>query len=112
MPVSPTSAVVTDTGITAPPLSDILAYAVAKYQAIFGSDVLLDPSSQDMAFIAVLSQMVADANAVSIAIYNSFSPATASGNALASNVKINKSRSNPPALAQLTSRAAARLGLL
>ncbi|RQZ78854.1 hypothetical protein DF056_20900 [Burkholderia cepacia] len=76
-------------GITAPTYADIYAYFQAKVQAIYGTDVYIDPDSQDGQLLAVFAQAIADCNSVSIGIYNSFSPAKAVGAALSSNVKIN-----------------------
>ncbi len=76
-------------GITAPSYTDILGYIQALYQGIYGADIYIDPDSQDGQFLAALAQMFADQNAVALLIYNAFSPATAIGNALSSNVKIN-----------------------
>jgi uncharacterized phage protein gp47/JayE len=81
--------VITATGITAGSFSDWLAYFTAQYQAIFGDDVVLDNSSMDGQFLAIISQACADCCAGAIAVYNSFSPATAVGVGLSSNVKIN-----------------------
>ncbi|QUN56144.1 baseplate J/gp47 family protein [Burkholderia cenocepacia] len=76
-------------GITAPTYADVYAYFQAKYQAIYGTDVYIDPDSQDGQLLAVFAQAIADCNSVSIGIYNSFSPSKAVGAALSSNVKIN-----------------------
>lgn len=84
--VAPT---ISASGITAPTFADIYAYLQAQYQAIYGTDVYIDPDSQDGQLLAVFAQAIADCNAVSIGIYNSFSPAKAVGAALSSNVKIN-----------------------
>jgi uncharacterized phage protein gp47/JayE len=86
---SPTSAVVTSTGISAPSLQSILAYFIATAQTIFGSDIYIAPDSQDGQLIAAFAQAVSDANAVAISVYNSFSPQLAQGTALSSNVAIN-----------------------
>ena len=76
-------------GITAPTYADVYAYFQAQYQAIYGTDVYIDPDSWDGQLLAVFAQAIADCNSVSIGIYNSFSPAKAVGAALSSNVKIN-----------------------
>ncbi|WP_321950971.1 baseplate J/gp47 family protein [Burkholderia cenocepacia] len=76
-------------GITAPTYADIYAYFQAKYQAIYGTDVYIDPDSQDGQLLAVFAQAIADVNSVCIGVYNSFSPSKAVGAALSSNVKIN-----------------------
>lgn len=76
-------------GITAPTYADIYAWLQQQFQAIYGADVYIDPDSQDGQLLAVFAQAVADCNAVTIGVYNSFSPAKAVGAALSSNVKIN-----------------------
>ncbi|MCA8492548.1 baseplate J/gp47 family protein [Burkholderia arboris] len=76
-------------GITAPTYADVYAYLQAQYQAIYGTDVYIDPDSQDGQLLAVFAQAIADMNSTIIGAYNSFSPATAVGAALSSNVKIN-----------------------
>lgn len=76
-------------GITAPSYADILAFVQAKYQAIYGADVYLGSDSQDGQFIGVIAQGFNDINGVCLQIYSSFSPATGTGAALSSNVKIN-----------------------
>jgi hypothetical protein len=87
--ISPTAALIGPTGIVAPTYAQILAYLTAQYQAIFGSDVYLGNDSQDGQLLAVFAQALSDANSAAIAAYNSFSPATAQGTGLSSNVQIN-----------------------
>ncbi|MCA7953840.1 baseplate J/gp47 family protein [Burkholderia seminalis] len=76
-------------GITAPTYADIYAYLQAQYQAIYGTDVYIDPDSQDGQLLAVFAKAIADVNSVCIGVYNSFSPSKAVGVGLSSNVKIN-----------------------
>ncbi len=76
-------------GISAPQYSDILASLQASAQLIFGSDVYLQPDSQDGQLLAVFAQAMYDANMATIAAYNSFSPATAVGVGLSNAVRIN-----------------------
>lgn len=86
----PTLAVtVTSTGITAPAFSDILLSLQASYQAIYGSDVSLDPSTQDGGWLAIIAAAINDSNAAAVAAYNTFSPSTAVGAGLSSVVKVN-----------------------
>jgi hypothetical protein len=87
--ISPTAALIGPTGITAPTYAEILAYLQAQYQAIFGADVYLGNDSQDGQLLAVFAQALSDANSAAISVYNSFSPATAQGAGLSSNVQIN-----------------------
>lgn len=89
MTITTTAPTISATGISAPSYADVLAYLQAKYQAVYGADVYLGPDSQDGQFLAVIAQAINDANSVAIGVYNSFSPATAQGVALSSNVKIN-----------------------
>lgn len=88
-PLATLAPTISATGITAPSFADIFASLQASYQGIFGSDVVLDPSSQDGQFLAVIAQAQNDSNAATIAVYNAFSPATAQGAGLSSVVKIN-----------------------
>lgn len=81
--------IISPTGITAPSFQDCLEFLQAQYRAIYGQDVYLEPDSQDGQWIAIQAQGYADCGATLIAIYNSFSPATAQYAALSNNVKIN-----------------------
>lgn len=83
------AAQITATGISSPSYADIYAQFQFQYQAIFGSDVVIDPDSQDGQQLAIFAQAVYDANQTMIAVFNQFSPATAQGAGLASVVKIN-----------------------
>ncbi|MBR8380701.1 hypothetical protein KDW20_33520, partial [Burkholderia cenocepacia] len=76
-------------GISAPTFADILTFLKTQYQAIYGPDVYLEADSQDGQLIAVFAKAMSDVNSVCVGVYNSFSPATAVGAALSSNVKIN-----------------------
>jgi len=88
-PLPTLAATVSATGITAPPFSDIYQSLQAKVQSIYGADAYIDPDSQDGQLLAVFAQAVSDCDDTAIAIYNSFSPSTAIGDALSKNVKIN-----------------------
>lgn len=85
-PVAPT---VDANGISAPQFSDVLAYLQDQYRAIYGADVYLGNDSQDGQFLGVIAAAINDVNAAAVAVYNSFSPITAQGNGLSSNVKLN-----------------------
>ncbi|WP_321789233.1 baseplate J/gp47 family protein [Burkholderia pyrrocinia] len=89
MTISSPVAVIDANGITAPTYAEILDYWQTKYRSIYGQDSYLEPDSQDGQFLGALSAAFNDSNAVAIAVYRSFSPATAQGDALSSNVKIN-----------------------
>ena len=76
-------------GIHKPSLATVLAYFVGKYQGIYGSDTYLGSDSQDGELLGLLASAVDDANAMCVQAYNAFSPATAQGVGLSSNVKLN-----------------------
>ncbi|KWC56579.1 baseplate J/gp47 family protein [Burkholderia ubonensis] len=89
MTISSPVAVIDANGVTAPSYAEILDYWQTKYRSIYGQDTYLEPDSKDGQLLAVISAAFNDSNSVAIAIYQSFSPATALGAALSSNVKIN-----------------------
>jgi len=76
-------------GITAPTFADCLAYFQAQYRGIYGQDIYTAPDSQDGQFLGLLAAALNDTNAQTVAAYNAFSPSTAQGIGLSSNVKIN-----------------------
>lgn len=86
---SSTAPIIDASGISAPSYADVLAYLQQQYRSIYGADVYLGNDSQDGQFLGVLALAISDANAATIAAYNSFSPLTGQGNGLSSNVKIN-----------------------
>ena len=88
------SAQITADGISAPDYSDIVAQLKNMFQVIYGTDINLDDDAQDGQIIAVFARAIYDCNQTAISVYNSFSPATAQGNGLASVVKINGIRKN------------------
>lgn len=98
--------VISGTGIIAPTYADILAYLKDSMRSIYGSDIYLEPDSQDGQFLAILATLIKDTNDSVIAAYNSFSPATAQGAGLSNVVKINGIRrlspSNSTAIVRIT----------
>lgn len=86
---SPTAPIISATGILAPTFAQIYAYLQGQYAAIFGTDALITPDTQDGQLLAVFAQAISDANSACVAVYNSFSPGTAQGVGLSSNVQIN-----------------------
>jgi uncharacterized phage protein gp47/JayE len=84
------------TGIHAPTYSDVFTYLQTSYRAIYGTDVYLGNDSQDGQLLGIFALALSDANAAAVAVYNSYSPATAQGVGLSIAVKINGiSRSEP-----------------
>jgi uncharacterized phage protein gp47/JayE len=88
-PLATLAAQITATGITAPAYVDILSSLIASFQAIYGSDVLLTPDTQDYQLLAVFALAINDANQAAIAIYNGFLPSAAQGVALSNLVRLN-----------------------
>jgi uncharacterized phage protein gp47/JayE len=88
-PIATLSVTIDSNGITAPVFEDILLSLQASYTQIYGSDVDLDPDTQDGAWIAVQAQAIYDNNQALIAGYFSYSPTTAQGIGLSSVIKIN-----------------------
>lgn len=83
------SATITEAGITAPSYAEILAGLQADFRGIYGSDIYIEPDSQDGQLIALLAAAINDANDSAIAVYNAFSPSRAVGAGLSSLVKLN-----------------------
>ena len=84
------------TGAHRPSLATCLSYFTTGYSAIYGSDVYLGSDSQDGELLGLLASAVDDANAMAVATYNAYSPGTAQGTGLSSNVKINGILRNVP----------------
>lgn len=76
-------------GVSVPDYEEVRGYFVEGFRAIFGDDIYIDPDSQDGQQIAIFSQAVHDCNGAALQVYNSFSPSSARGVGLSSNVKIN-----------------------
>lgn len=74
-----TAPTVDENGISVPQYSDILTFMKTQYRAIHGDDAYLESDSQDGQFLAIVAAAINDCNAAAVAIYNSFSPATAQG---------------------------------
>ena len=99
-----------ETGFHAPDYPTVLADLEAEYRTIYGSDVNLDPDTQDGQWLAVQALAIFDTIQVAQAVYNSFSPATAQGDALSRNVKINGIRRNDPSYSQVDLRIVGQIG--
>ena len=80
---------VDDVGIHVPTYPELLADLQARMRGIFGADIYLDNDSQDGQVLAIVAKAWADTNDLAIGVYNAFSPATAQGTGLSSQVKIN-----------------------
>lgn len=89
IPLATIACTIDENGISAPSYADILATLQYNYRSIYGADVDLDSDTQDGQWIAIQATAQNDTNNGTVAAYNNFSPATAQGAGLASNVKLN-----------------------
>lgn len=105
------AATVTASGISAPDYQTILNTLTGYFQQIYGDDVYLEPDSKDGQMLAIYALGIHDANNTAIAVYNSFSPATAQGRGLASNVKINGIAVTPASRSMADVRIVGQVGV-
>lgn len=77
------------TGLHTPDYPSVLQYYTDATKAIFGNDIYLEPDSKDGQYIAIFAAAAFDLCQIAQAVYNSFSPFTAIGKALSTQVKIN-----------------------
>ncbi len=106
------AAKVTASGISAPDYQTILNTLTGYFQQIYGDDVYLESDSKDGQMLAIYALGIHDANNSAIAVYNSFSPATAQGRGLASNVKINGIAVTPASRSTADVRIVGQVGTL
>lgn len=99
-------------GITAPSYEAILQSLKEQMQAIFGSDIYLQPDSQDGQMLAIVARAIYDMNQQLIATYNSFSPTFAQGVGLSSMVKINGLRRLVPTNSQAVGNVVGQTGTI
>lgn len=77
------------TGAHRPDFATILSYFTSGYATIYGSDIELGSDTEDGELLGLFATAVDDCNQEAISAYSAYSPATAQGSGLASNVKIN-----------------------
>lgn len=87
-------------GITVVSFNDTLLSLQASYTSIYGTDVDLDPDTQDGQWLAIIAKGFADMGQACVFVYNQFSPATAIGAGLSSVVKINNIKRLVPSNSQ------------
>lgn len=80
---------ISETGISAPDFDDVLTGFQNKTKEIFGSDIYIEPDSQDGQLLVAVAQALHDCNDAAIAAYNAFRPSGAVGVGLSSTVKVN-----------------------
>lgn len=77
------------TGLLLPTQAELVAYYGAQFQAIYGNDINLDPSTPDGQLINILVQADLDYQDLLTQIYNGFDPDNAIGAVLDQRVAIN-----------------------
>ena len=87
---------ITSAGVSVPAYSDVLSGMQGVFQSIYGSDIYIDPDSQDGQFLAALAAAINDVNLAVQACYLSFSPTYSQGAGLSSLVKLNGLRRQIP----------------
>ena len=95
-PLATLAAQISATGISAPPIEDILESEIATYEGIYGSDTVLTADTQDGELISIRSTAINDCNQMAIAVYNSYSPTFAQGVGLSAAVQTNGLTRNTP----------------
>ncbi|OTG82340.1 baseplate J/gp47 family protein [Acinetobacter sp. ANC 4648] len=81
--------VITDAGVIAPTYYEVVEFLKAEYRAIYGPDAYLDNDSQDGQWIGVIARVITDCGAACVDAVSTFSPKTATKEALSRNVAIN-----------------------
>src|SRR4051812_20061970 len=81
--------IIDEKGILTPSYEDWLAFLLDTYCSIYGTDIYVEPDSQDGQLLAIFAQFMFDMGNASVAVYNAFSPTTAQGAGLSSVVKVN-----------------------
>ncbi|MEN8381378.1 baseplate J/gp47 family protein [Acinetobacter radioresistens] len=89
MAITNIAPIIDESGIHAPTYDQVLDYFKQQFRNIYGKDVYLENDSLDGQFLGVLALAVSDVNAMTVQVYNSFSPKTAGTEALTRNVKLN-----------------------
>lgn len=104
------AAQITATGVTAPDYPTILSSLQASYRGIYGTDVNLDPDTQDGQLLAIFAQAIYDCNQAVVSAYNSYSPNGAQGVGLSNLVKINGLTRAEPSNSQAVVRIVGQVG--
>lgn len=89
MTLTTVAPILTDAGVIAPTYYEVVEFLKEKYRGIYGQDAYLENDSQDGQWIGVIARAIADCGASCIDVYSTFSPKTATKEALSRNVAIN-----------------------
>ncbi len=107
MALTPT---ISTAGITAPAYSEVLSELQDSFRSIYGSDIYIEPDSQDGQWLAILAKAMDDSNQSAIAVWNSFAPANSQGTQLSNLVKINGLQRNQASNSQAVVRITGQIG--
>lgn len=89
MALTTVAPVLTDAGVMAPTYYEVVEHLKEKYREIYGQDAYLENDSQDGQWIGIIARAIADCGAACVDVYSTFSPKTATKEALSRNVAIN-----------------------
>lgn len=106
------AATIDASGIGAPDYQTILNTLTGYFRQIYGEDAYLTADSKDGQMLSIFALAMHDANNSAIAVYNSFSPATAQGRALESNVKINGIKKSAASRSTVDVRVTGQVGTI
>lgn len=106
------AATIDASGIGAPDYQTILSTLTGYFRQIYGEDAYLEADSKDGQMLSIFALALHDANNSAIAVYNSFSPATAQGRALESNVKINGIKKSAASRSTVDVRVTGQVGTI
>jgi uncharacterized phage protein gp47/JayE len=76
-------------GISIPTYFDVFSSLQESFKQIYGSDIYIEPDSQDGQWIGIMAKAIHDSNQVAQYLFQSFSPTFSQGAELSSLVKIN-----------------------
>ena len=109
-PLATLGPTISSTGISAPLFNDIYNSLIATFQGIYGSDIYVDPDSQDGQWIAAIASAINDCNQAAISVFQSFSPSYSQGTNLSSLVKINGMQRLAPTNSQAVGNVGGTVG--
>lgn len=96
------SAVIGSTGITIQTLPEIIDELTASFQSIYGESINIDQNSPDGQLIGIIAKLDNDLQEQLLALYNSFDPDAAVGQAMHKIIKLSGLTRNPATRSTVT----------
>lgn len=93
---------ITSAGISAQTLPEIIDELSLAFQSVYGESINIDQNSPDGQIIGVISKLDADMQEQIVALYNSFDPDTAVGQAMHKIIKLSGLTRNPATKSTVT----------